>query len=326
MRQLRAGVIGVGAMGRNHVRVLSTLRQAELVGIADASAERATEVAGAYGVPAYTDYRRLLEQVDVVTIATPTVTHCELGLAALDAGVHALIEKPLASSPAEARRLCVRAEEKRLKLQVGHIERFNPAVRELPAILAGARLIALAARRLSPTVRVVDVDVVLDLMIHDLDILCHLVGVEPIYVDAVGTSIRGNGVDHAMAHLTFPGGVVGQLTASRMTAQKVRTLDAVVEGAHVELDYVSREVVIHRETVVGDSWRGNHVSYRQAGVLEKVFVPNAEPLQLEQEAFVACVREDTKSPVSGEEGLRAVELATRVQQQIARNGEARDPA
>lgn len=313
-------------MGQNHVRVLSTLRQVRLVGVADADGSRANEIAGTYGVPAYADFRRLLSEVDIVTVATPTVTHCEVGLAALDAGVHLLMEKPLASTPAEAEQLCARAEAQGLKLQVGHIERFNPAVRELPAILAGERLLAVSARRLSPTVRIIDVDVVLDLMIHDLDIVCHLVGEAPVYVDAIGASVRGNGVDHAMAHLVFPGDVVGQLTASRTTAQKVRTLDAVVEGAHIELDYVSRELVINRETTVGDLRSGNHVGYRQEGVLEKVFVPNVEPLRLEQEAFAKCVLEDSPSPASGAEGLRAVELASRIQELIAKNGAACDSA
>lgn len=318
--ELRAGVIGVGAMGQNHARVLSQLRRVRLAGVADVDESRANAIAAVYGVPAHTDFRELLKEVDIATIATPTVTHCDVGSAALNAGVHALVEKPLASTPEEAQQLCGLAETNGVKLQVGHIERFNPAFRELPTVLGDSRTTALSARRLSPVLRVTDVDVVLDLMVHDLDIICSLVGDVPTYVDAVGVSTNGVGTDHAVAHLVFPDGTLGQLTAIRITAHRVRTLDIVQKGAHIELDYLSRRVVVHRQQGPASPWDDHDVSHREGGVLEKVFVPDVEPLQLELESFVGCVLGDTEPEVSGQDGLRAVELAHAIRQSIDEKG------
>jgi len=278
------------------------------------------ELAETYKTTAYTDYQKLLPKLDIVTIASPTVTHSEVGLVALDAGVHMLMEKPLAHTIEDGQRLCKKANEKGLKLQVGHIERFNPAVCELDAILAGKRLIAVTARRLSPAPRIVDVDVVLDLMIHDIDIVGHIAKSDPQHVDAIGATTQTDTIDHAMAHLTYSGGVLGQITASRTTSQKIRTLDIVVEGAHIELDYLTRQVVIHRDTTVGATWARDRLQYRQEGIVEKVFVPRAEPLQLEQEAFVKCVLDDEPSPIPGEEGLRAVKLAHLIKERIYSTG------
>ncbi|MCY7390349.1 MAG: Gfo/Idh/MocA family oxidoreductase, partial [Leptolyngbyaceae cyanobacterium CAN_BIN12] len=226
---IRVGVVGVGNMGQHHTRVLSMLKDVELVGISDINMERGIDTASKYRVRFFEDYRDLLPHIDAVCVAVPTRLHHSVGLACLQAGVHVLIEKPIAASITEGESLVNAAAESQCILQVGHIERFNPAFQELSKVLKTEELLALEAHRMSPySDRANDVSVVLDLMIHDIDLLLELAAAPVIKLTAIGS--RGSGgssyLDYVTATLNFANGIVATLTASKVTHRKIRRIAA----------------------------------------------------------------------------------------------------
>ena len=291
MRQVRVGVIGVGRMGRRHCRVYSGMRGASLVGVCDSDAERGQETAREFGVRYYAEVDGLLGNVDAVTLAVPTPLHCELTLACLERGVHVLVEKPIAASVHQADLMAGEAAARGLVLQVGHIERFNPAYIELKNVLSGARVAAMTFRRLSPFQGSnTDVDVVLDLMTHDIDLLLDLVGREPQGVDAYGMADVSGRADHAVALFDYACHPVVTVMASRITEQKIRSIEVTAYDAYVECDLLNKVIEIHRCSS-GEylSHSGHGVKYRQEGVVERVSVPAVEPLYLELESSVRSV-------------------------------------
>ncbi|MEM7385143.1 MAG: Gfo/Idh/MocA family oxidoreductase, partial [Verrucomicrobiota bacterium] len=246
MGDLKIGVVGVGAIGRNHARVLSEIENAELVGVFDADAEAASAIAEAHGTEACPSLEALAEKVDAVTVATPTQTHLEVGRFFLERGKQVLVEKPLAASLDEARLLVEAAQKNGCVLQVGHIERFNPVLRELEKDLSNPRFIE--AHRLSPFPnRSMDIGVVLDVMIHDLEIILHLVPSTIESVDAVGVSVLTNREDIANARLRFANGCVANITASRVSPEKLRKIRIFQENRYLSLDYQAQEGKIFRK-------------------------------------------------------------------------------
>ncbi|OYR38149.1 oxidoreductase [Halorubrum sp. Ib24] len=318
------GVIGVGAMGRNHARVYAELSGAHLVGIADADAERASEVAGEIGTTSHAT-GTLLDRADAVSIAVPTEYHADLAGECIDAGVHVLVEKPFVASLSEGRDLIERAEAADVLLQVGHIERFNPAVTELTRIVEGVSPISVDARRLGPPsddARSLDENVVHDLMIHDLDIVRSLVSGEIARINA----LRTDDGQHANAQLRFDDGTIATLTASRVTQQKVRDLTITAEECYIELDYLTQTIEIHRQSRPEYMEIGGNIRYHHEGITERPMVQSGEPLRYELESFVESVAEHAAPRITGEDGLRAVELAGAVLERAKATEESRTDA
>ncbi len=313
---IRVGVIGVGNMGQHHARVLSRLKNVELVGVSDVNVELGLDTASKYRVRFFEDYHSLIEHVDAVCVAVPTRLHHSVGMNCLRAGIHVLIEKPIAASIAEAESLVNAAAESNCILQVGHIERFNPAFKELHNVLRTEEVLALEARRMSPySDRANDVSVVLDLMIHDIDLLLELAGAAVVKLSASGSRSADSGyLDYVTATLGFANGVVATLTASKVTHRKIRTIAAHCRNSLTEADFLNNEILINRQTTANTMTSYGQVLYRQDGLIEKVYTSNTEPLHAELEHFVNCVRGGEKPSVGGEQALKALRLASLIEQ------------
>jgi predicted dehydrogenase len=319
---IRIGIIGVGNMGQHHTRVFSLLKDVEFIGVSDVNIERGLDTASKYRVRFFENYHDLLPHVDAVCIAVPTRLHYSVGMDCLKAGVHTFIEKPIAANIAEAESLVNAAAEFNGILQVGHIERFNPAFQELSKVLKTEELLALEAHRMSPySQRANDVSVVLDLMIHDIDLLLELVGDRVVKLTASGSRAAGSGyLDYVTAILGFSNGIVATLTASKVTHRKIRRLAAHCENSLTEADFLNNEILIHRQTTANYTSDYGQVLYRQDGLIEKVYTSNIEPLHAELEHFVHCVRGGDQPSVGGEQALRALRLASLIEQ-IALDGQ-----
>lgn len=311
---LRVGVIGVGSMGRNHARVYELMREAELVGITDLDVAARQEVAARHATRAFPDNGSLLREVDAVSIAVPTALHRSAALESLAAGAHVLVEKPIAGTISDAEAIVAGARERRRTLMVGHVERFNPAVRELDRILANERVLAIDARRLSPpTPRVTDVDVVLDLMIHDIDVVLALVG-EPLDdLSAVGRPAPPAALDHVSAQGRTARGIIVRLVASKITQETVRELTVTTEDAYITINYLNRDITVSRRAAIRATSPADGYAYVHEAVLARPHVPTVEPLRLELEHFVACVRSGRSPITSGEGALAALRVAERIQ-------------
>jgi len=313
---IRVGVIGIGNMGQHHTRVLSFMKDVQLVGVSDLNVERGIDTASKYRAKFFADYHALLPHVDAVCVAVPTRLHHEVGMTCLKAGVHVLIEKPIAASIAEAESLVNAAATAQKILQVGHIERFNPAFAELSKVLKTEELLALEAHRMSPySQRANDVSVVLDLMIHDIDLLLELAASTVVKLTASGSRAADSGyLDYVTATLVFANGIVATLTASKVTHRKIRRIVAHCHNSLTEADFLNNEILIHRQTTADWMTDYGQVLYRQDGLIEKVYTSNIEPLHAELEHFVTCVRGGDQPSVGGEQALKALRLASSIEQ------------
>src|SRR6516164_5792870 len=289
MPKTRLAVIGAGQFGKNHCRVIRESERAELIAVVDIDAERAAEAAAAAGAQPVTDYREIAGRVDAAIVAAPTFVHAEIGCALLGVGIDVLIEKPIAPDLAAATQLVDAAKRSGRVLQVGHLERFNPAVVELERRVTLPLFFEIHRMNLfSP--RSLDVDVVLDLMIHDVDIVLALTGTEPAEIRAAGVSILSSKVDIANVRLEFSNGCVANLTASRISTERVRKLRLFQPDQYLSLDYTRQDLAI-------SSVRGGQIGFEQAPVTK------AEPLKLQLEAFLECVQ-TRKSPKTSGRGAR----------------------
>ena len=296
MTKPRVAVIGAGSFGRHHLRILSKSENAQLAGVVDSNADRAAAAGAEYSCPVFATPAELAGKIDAAVVAVPTSAHAEVGCALLEKGIDVLVEKPIAHDLASAERLVETAARRGRILQVGHLERFNPAVAALKTMVRLPLFFEIHRLSLfSP--RSLDVDVVLDLMIHDLDIVLDLVGKMPEEIRAAGISILSDKVDIANVRLAFPGGCVANLTASRVSTERVRKLRLFQPHQYVSLDYQKQDAVVF--TVSGNQQIG----------FQPLSVAKDEPLRLEIEAFVDAVRNRRRPPGSGEEGLRALEIA-----------------
>jgi predicted dehydrogenase len=305
-KKIRVAVVGVGDFGRNHARVYRSLEDAELVAVVDSNAERAAAVAAEFGVQAETDSRSLAGRVDAVSLAVPTVEHARIGCALLAQGLDVLVEKPIASSLAEADQLLAAAQQHGRILQVGHLERFNPAVTAVQPVVA--RPLFFEVHRLGIfTARSLDIDVIFDVMIHDLDILLALVNVPVTDLRAVGIPVITDKIDIAHARIEFATGAVANVTASRVSTERVRKMRFFQEHEYISLDYIRQDALRIRVTGAG--------SQPQFG-FEKLPAQPEEPLLAELRAFLAAVATRQTPLVDGAAGRRALALADRVMRGI----------
>lgn len=324
MSRLRVGVVGVGHLGRHHARVFAALEGVELAGVADSRLEQARTVAEPLGVPAFADYRELLSRVDAVSIAVPTHLHHEVASAFLDHGISTMVEKPLASSAAEGENLVARARNRGATLQVGHIERFNPVLTALETQRFRPKFIS-AERLGTYTFRSTDIGVVLDLMIHDIDLILSLNSSPVVAVSAVGVSVFGGHEDVANARLWFEDGCVAELTASRASYQPTRKMRLWGAEGYLTLDFAAKTGTLIRPS---DRLRQGELDIegldltQPSAVREHLFgkilrvdqiaTEGREPLALELEDFVKAVRNGSRPRVSGDDALRALRVADQV--------------
>lgn len=311
MNYLRVGVIGAGRMGESHCRVYSSLSRAELVGVCDQDPDTGRRVAQQYQVPSYLEVDELLDKVDAVSVVTPTPQHFDLVLRCLERDIHVLVEKPISETLEQAEILTNAAEARQVVVQVGHIERFNPTYIELKNVVDDLSVLVINFRRLSPYQGSnTDVDVISDLMIHDTDLVLDLMGREPVSVNAHGLTAFGGAIDHVVADLWFGSAPLLTVTASRVTEQKVRSIELTALEAYVEGDLLNKAISVHRRTI-GEYLSLNHrgVKYRQESVIERIHVPSFEPLFLELQHFVDCVVQGKPTLVPARDGFRALRLA-----------------
>lgn len=300
---MRVAVVGVGHLGKHHARILGAMPGVELVAVVDTNQARAQEIAAANNTQALTDVAGLIGKVDAVSIAVPTERHLEIALPFLKAGVPVLVEKPMARSLEEADLMIAAAAESGVVLAVGQTERFNPAVEAARPMLRDPRFIEVHRLGTFPE-RSLDIDVVFDLMIHDLDVVASLVDSEVESVEAVGVPVLTGRVDIANARLRFANGCIANLTASRISRDRVRKIRFFQPAAYVSIDYAAQKVEMYR-LVKGE------------GPMPKIDggdmpVQNDEPLKRELQDFVDAVANKRAPKVDGAQGRRALELATRI--------------
>jgi predicted dehydrogenase len=305
---LRIAVIGVGHLGKHHARILSALPGAELVAVVDTNRRRAEEIAAANGTHAAFDYRDVIGRVDAVTLAVPTDLHHELALPLLAAGIHVLVEKPMARSTDEADAIIDAAADAGLVLAVGHTERFNPALVAARPFLTDPRFIEVHRLGTFPE-RSLDIDVVFDLMIHDLDVVLSIVNSDVASLEAVGVPVITNRVDIANVRLRFANGCIANLTASRISRERVRKIRFFQPSSYVSIDYAAQKV----ERWSLESGAGAAPSI-QGGEMP---VTAVEPLQLELADFVAAIASRRAPRVTGESGRRALALASEIADKMA---------
>jgi predicted dehydrogenase len=307
MGNVRIGVIGVGHLGQHHARLLASMNGVELVGICDINRARGDEIAAKFGAPAFGESRELLGRVDAVTVAVPTVAHLDVALPFLQAGVATLVEKPIAPSVADADRLVEAAERGGAMLATGHTERFNPAVAAALPIISEPRFIEIHRLGTFPE-RSLDIDVIFDLMIHDLDLLLSVVRSEVTGIEAVGVNVLTPKADIANARLRFASGCIANVTASRISRERVRKARFFQSDAYVSIDYAAQELEVFRLVKNGP---------RPLIHGGKVEVATEEPLRRELADFVEAVRSGRRPGVTGRDGRLALELATRVADTMA---------
>jgi predicted dehydrogenase len=301
---MRVAVIGVGYLGRHHARILSALDGVELVAVVDTNRARAEEIAAANRTRACFDARELSGQVDAVTVAVPTALHRDIAMPFLDAGIPVLVEKPIAATLAEGDALIAAAARTNALLAVGHTERFNPAVEAARPLLGNPRFIEVHRLGTFPE-RSLDIDVVFDLMIHDLDIVLSLVGSEVEAIEAVGVPVLTGRVDIANARLRFANGCIANLTASRISRDRVRKIRFFQPAAYVSIDYAAKKVEVWRLT----PGAGGGMPSIDGGELQ---VPDEEPLKRELSDFVQAIAARRAPLVTGEDGRRALALAAAI--------------
>src|SRR5437016_4736537 len=306
MKKLRVGVVGVGHIGGNHARIYAELPQAEFIAIFDIDPVRAAEIAAKYQAKAARSLEEFAGMVDAASVATPPSAHFSVARDLLARGKHLLIEKPITENTADARELAQRAAEKRLVLQVGHVERFNPVLSALEQRLTHPRFIE--AHRLSPYPnRSTDIGVVLDLMIHDLEIILHLVRSPVQNIDAIGVPVLSRGEDIANARIRFENGCVANVTSSRISPERMRKIRVFQQDAYLSLDYEKQSGEIYR---------------RESGKItrDKVPIEREEPLKQQLVSFIECASTGREPRVSGFQATAALELAVQITKRIGSSG------
>ena len=303
MKKLRVGVVGVGHIGKNHARLYAETPAAEFAAIFDTDRAKAEEISRGFGVAIADSLGDFAERVDAASVATPTSSHFEVAKELLGRGKHLLIEKPITENTAHASELAELAARRELVLQVGHVERFNPVLSALEARLTHPRFIE--AHRLSPYPnRSTDIGVVLDLMIHDLEIILHLVRSPVQTIDAVGVPVLSRGEDIANARLRFEDGCVANITSSRISPERMRKIRVFQEDAYLSLDYGNQSGEIYRRSPTGIT-------------REEVAIDQGEPLQRQLASFVECAATGRAPKVSGLQATAALELAVEITKRIA---------
>ncbi len=307
-KMLKTAVIGAGYLGRFHAQKYAGLADSELIGVVDVDPQQAQKVADELEVPSYTDYHEVLDQVDAVSIVVPTVHHYETAKAFMEKGVHVLLEKPFAATIEEAEELEQLSGDKNLRLQIGHLERFNPVFTEFQELIDRPKFIENI--RIAPfPKRGTDVDVILDLMIHDIDLVLAVVGEYPESVDGTGVNIVTSTADLANARLRFPSGCIADLTASRVSDKAERKMRIFQSGLYLSLDYGTGQA--RKLQVDSNAVPDPETLKPEAFQLEK-----GDALLAEIESFLSAVREGKKPKVTGQDGLNAMRLAWQIKDQL----------
>ena len=320
MLPIRIAVVGVGTMGLHHLRVYDELKNVDLVGLYDQDQKKAREHAARFNTVSLPSLDAVVESAQAVSICSPSVTHTEIGLYFLERGIHCLIEKPLATTESDCLALIACANASNAKLMVGHIERFNPVVQQLTRILDnGITVHAIEARRLSAASRrILDIDVVSDLMVHDLDIILSLVKSPVKDVTARSVTTKGsNSSDYVTALVTFENNTLATLTASRITQNKVRELHVTTDKDLVSIDYISQNLLVFQQSQpFMERPRERLGDYTLDVAMERAFVRHEEPLQAELRHFIDAILHDHEPMVTGAQALEAMRLVWSIQEMV----------
>lgn len=302
MKKLKVAVIGVGHLGKEHARIYSHLPRVELVGVVDTDFQRAQEVAGLYGADAYNNVKSIIDKIDAASVVVPTDRHFEVTEKLLNSGKNILVEKPITKTVDSAQKLVNLAKRKKLFLQVGHVERFNPIIQSLIKLIKKPKFIEI--HRLSPfTSRGTEVGVVLDLMIHDIDIILALVRSDVKNVEGIGVNVLTPYEDIANARITFKNGCVANLTGSRVSPERMRKIRVFQPNSYTSVDYYKQEGVCYYK-------EGNNI------LKEDLKVGKEEPLKLELQDFVNSILSGKKPLVSGDDAVTALKVAEKIKEKI----------
>lgn len=323
---IKVAVIGAGMMGKNHLKTYKSLNNFELVGVYDIFPEAAQNAAEMFGIKAFSSLEEVATAVDAVSVVTTSVTHAEVGEFFLNKGIHCLIEKPLAATEEECNRLITAAKNNNVTLLVGHIEQFNPAIEQLHKLLAdNSQICSLATNRMSAASgRITDVDVAMDLMIHDAEVVLSLVKspVTNVSASAVRNAKSPSGKDYITALLEFANGATATMTASRITQSRVRTLSVTTNDNYIDMDFINQSIAVHSQgrmhNVAADSLPEN-MRYGLKGSVENLFIPTAQPLTSELNHFADCILGKATPRITGEQALAALRIIWKVQQCLNNN-------
>lgn len=321
--KIRVAVIGAGMMGRNHLKTYKTLNNVELVGVYDIFPDAAKAAAETFGIKAFSSMEEVAANVDAVSVVTTSVTHADVGEFFLTRKIHCMMEKPLATTEEECKRLIKAAKDNNVTLLVGHIEQFNPAVEQMHRLLSDTTKIrSLTAQRMSAASgRITDVDVAMDLMIHDAEIILSLVKspVKNINAVSVKTPDHASGKDYITALLEFENGVTANITASRITQARVRTMAVTTDTNYIDMDFINQSINVHtqgRMPYVNQEEIPEWMHYGLKGSVEQLFIPTNQPLQAELNHFVNCINGKETPRITGENALEALRVIWGVQQKL----------
>ncbi len=317
--KIRAGVVGVGKMGEYHVGVLSEMSEVSLVGVVDINEDRARGIAKNFGCSYYSNYQDIYNEVDVVVIAVPTSLHYSVGKDFLSSGTHVLLEKPCTDNLDQARELFDIASKKNLTLHIGHIERFNGAVQELHKIVVDP--VYVECRRMSSfNERIKDDGVVLDVMIHDIDIILNLIKSRVVETHVLGASVFSKKDDLVTVQLEFENKCIASIVASRVSQNKERTLAVTQKDSYVLLDYTDQEIYVQRDSSSEHQLRKGSLRYKQESLVERIFVHKENPLKLELQHFIDCAKNGSPRKVAVDNELYSLEIALDILDKFNQSG------
>ncbi|MCH2606396.1 MAG: Gfo/Idh/MocA family oxidoreductase [Nitrospinales bacterium] len=318
MSKIKVGVIGVGRMGKYHVGILSELPEVELTAVVDIDSKSRKVIEENYGTPGFENYKDMYGKVDAAVVAVPTGLHFSIAKDLLNAGIHVLLEKPCANNLDHARELFQIAEDKALILHVGHVERFNGAVQELHKIVDSP--IFVECRRMGPfTDRIKDDGVVLDIMIHDIDIILNLIQSKVIKTHVLGASVFSTKDDLVNAQLEFENGCIANIIASRASQNQIRTLSITQKDSFVVLDYTDQEIYVHKKSSSEHKLSKDSLRYKQESLVERIFVHKDNPLKLELKHFLDCATNGSPRKVAIDNELYSLEVALNILSQFKSN-------
>lgn len=322
-KNIKVAVIGAGMMGKNHLKTYANMQGVKLVGVYDIFADAAKSAAAMYGIKAFSSMEEVAKNVDAVSIVTTSVTHADVGEFFMNKGIHCMMEKPLATTEEGCMRLINAAKKNNVILMVGHIERFNPAVEQMGKLLSDtSKIRSLTAQRMSAASgRITDVDVSMDLMIHDVEVIQSLVKSPVINIQAASVKTKESplGKDYITALLEFENGATANITASRITQARVRTLTVTTDTNYIDMDFINQSINVHsqgRMPYVNQEEIPEWMNYGLKGSVEQLFIPTNQPLQAELTHFIKCINGEQTPRVGGEQALEALRVIWTIQEKL----------
>lgn len=322
-KNIKVAVIGAGMMGKNHMKTYKSLNGVELVGVYDIFPEAAKAAAETFGIRAFSSMEEVAENVEAVSVVTTSVTHADVGEFFLNKGIHCMMEKPLACTEEECQRLISAADKNNVVLLVGHIERFNPAVEQMGKLLSDtSKIRSLTAQRMSAASgRITDVDVSMDLMIHDVEVIQSLVKSPVVNIQAASVKTKESpmGKDYITALLEFENGATANITASRITQARVRTLTVTTDTNYIDMDFINQSINVHsqgRMPYVNPENIPEWMNYGLKGSVEQLFIPTNQPLSAELNHFLSCVRGEATPRITGQNALDALRVIWKIQEKL----------